>query len=137
MAQNKDYDAPRTKNEDPGEESLETVRELHSPARSGLADVEEDDTAEDFELPGADLSNEQLDVKIIPPGKDEFTCSSCFLVHHRSQVAAGHDGAFICTECFDPDTGNGPTVQAPHPVQPNVAGIGQSMNRNQGIRRCP
>ncbi|HWG93173.1 MAG TPA: DUF4193 family protein, partial [Mycobacteriales bacterium] len=30
---------------------------------------------------------------------DEFTCSSCFLVHHRSQLASEKDGRLICTEC--------------------------------------
>ena len=30
---------------------------------------------------------------------DEFTCSRCFLVHHRSQLAEDRDGQAICREC--------------------------------------
>jgi hypothetical protein len=30
---------------------------------------------------------------------DEFRCSRCFLVHHRSQLAYERDGELICTEC--------------------------------------
>jgi hypothetical protein len=30
---------------------------------------------------------------------DEFRCSRCFLVHHRSQRVAGRDGTDICREC--------------------------------------
>jgi uncharacterized protein DUF4193 len=30
---------------------------------------------------------------------DEFRCSRCFLVHHRSQRVTGRDGQDICREC--------------------------------------
>jgi len=30
---------------------------------------------------------------------DEFRCSRCFLVHHRSQLAAERNGEMICREC--------------------------------------
>jgi hypothetical protein len=30
---------------------------------------------------------------------DEFRCSRCFLVHHRSQLAAERNGELICREC--------------------------------------
>ena len=52
-----------------------------------------------FELPGADLSNEDLSIRVIPRQADEFTCSSCFLVHHRSQLAGTRDGRLVCREC--------------------------------------
>ena len=52
-----------------------------------------------LELPGADLSNEELTVKVLPKQADEFTCSSCFLVHHRSRLAEEHNGQLICRDC--------------------------------------
>ena len=39
-----------------------------------------------FELPGADLSDLELDVVVLPAQEDEFTCVSCFLVKHQSQL---------------------------------------------------
>jgi Domain of unknown function (DUF4193) len=36
---------------------------------------------------------------VIPQQADEFTCSSCFLVHHRSQLAIGRGNQMICAEC--------------------------------------
>ena len=53
-------------------------------------DVDETELAESLELPGADLSNlsgEELTVRVLPKQDDEFTCSVCFLVHHRSRLA--------------------------------------------------
>ena len=50
-----------------------------------------------FELPGADLSHEELAVEVKPRQEDEFTCMSCFLVHHRSQLAKEVGGTMICT----------------------------------------
>jgi hypothetical protein len=55
--------------------------------------------AEGFELPGADLSGEELTVRVLPMQTDEFRCSRCFLVHHRSQLAEERDGQPVCREC--------------------------------------
>jgi hypothetical protein len=55
-----------------------------------------------LELPGADLSSlsgEELTVRVLPKQDDEFTCSSCFLVHHRSRLARHRNGQFICRDC--------------------------------------
>ena len=52
-----------------------------------------------FELPGADLSGEELSVRVLPRQADEFTCSRCFLVHHRSQLAYEEGGQPVCSEC--------------------------------------
>ena len=82
-----DYDAPRKTEEDAGEESIEALKARRNDKNSGIVDVDEVDAAESFELPGADLSHEELAVEIVPPQKDEFTCMNCFLVHHRSQLA--------------------------------------------------
>ncbi len=52
-----------------------------------------------MELPGADLSNEELAVRVLPKQADEFTCMSCFLVHHRSQLAGEKNGQPVCRDC--------------------------------------
>ena len=94
-----DYDSPRKTDDDPAEESLQELQTRRAEGSSGSLDVDETDLAESIELPGADLSNEELSVRVIPPQADEFTCSRCFLVHHRSQRAAGRDDQQICLEC--------------------------------------
>ena len=95
MAQ--DYDSPRNKDED--EESLQ---ELGKGSRSSSTDMDDDENAiaEDYELPGADLSNEDASVPVIPMQNDEFICSECFLVKHRCQLAyVTDDGQPVCVEC--------------------------------------
>ncbi|UZF45727.1 DUF4193 domain-containing protein [Rhodococcus rhodochrous] len=90
-----DYDAPRPENPDDPHEPLGTLTAV----RSAIDDVEENDTAESFELPGADLSGEELTVHVVPKKTDEFTCVSCFLVHHRSRLAETEDYEMICRDC--------------------------------------
>jgi len=51
------------------------------------------------ELPGADLSGEELTMPVIPKQADEFTCASCFLVQHRSRIASTAGGQIICIDC--------------------------------------
>ena len=46
-----------------------------------------------------DLSGEELSYRVIPRQADEFTCSRCFLVHHRSQLAKNVNGQMVCREC--------------------------------------
>ena len=83
-----DYDAPRrNETDDMAEDSLDELKARRNEAQSSVVDVDETDTAESFELPGADLSGEELTVKVLPKQADEFTCASCFLVHHRSRLA--------------------------------------------------
>ncbi|MFD2025272.1 DUF4193 domain-containing protein [Promicromonospora aerolata] len=96
-----DYDTPRTTDEDVEQDSIQELQAGRSDKPSGVADVEVDETeaAESFELPGADLSGEELAVRVLPRQVDEFTCSSCFLVHHRSQLAHEKAGQMTCTEC--------------------------------------
>jgi hypothetical protein len=38
-------------------------------------------------------------VRVLPRQADEFTCMSCFLVHHRSQLAAEKNGQPVCRDC--------------------------------------
>jgi hypothetical protein len=94
-----DYDAPRKTDDDLSEDSLEELKNRRMDTSSGIVDVDETDLAESLELPGADLSNEELSVRVLPRQSDEFTCSSCFLVHHRSQLASEKNGQLICRDC--------------------------------------
>ena len=95
-----DYDAPRrTESDDVSEDSLEELKARRNEAQSAVVDVDEADTAESFELPGADLSGEELSVRVVPKQADEFTCSSCFLVHHRNRLASDANGVLVCRDC--------------------------------------
>ena len=46
-----------------------------------------------------DRSGAALSVRVLPRQADEFTCSRCFLVHHRSQLASEKNGVLVCREC--------------------------------------
>ncbi|MGH4013731.1 MAG: DUF4193 domain-containing protein [Pseudonocardiaceae bacterium] len=95
-----DYDAPRRNETDElAEDSLEELKARRNEAQSGAVDVDESESAESFELPGADLSGEELTVRVLPKQADEFTCSSCFLVHHRSRLAEERNGRLVCRDC--------------------------------------
>ncbi len=94
-----DYDSPRTSEDDLSEDSLEELKARRAESQTGIVDVDEEDLAESLELPGADLSGEELSVRVLPRQADEFTCSSCFLVHHRSQLASEKNGQAVCKEC--------------------------------------
>ncbi|MEN3322066.1 MAG: DUF4193 domain-containing protein [Mycobacterium sp.] len=95
-----DYDAPRVKDaDDVSEESLEDLTaRRHADTDAAVLDVE-DDAAESFVLPDADLSGEELTVRVVPKQADEFTCSSCFLVQHRNRLALQKGDQMICTDC--------------------------------------
>lgn len=96
-----DYDAPRHKDEDLATDSLEELKARRTDPAAGAVDVDESDLAENLELPGADLSKESLSVRVLPKQQDEFTCTVCFLVHHRSQYAQGVPGREVCKDCAD------------------------------------
>ena len=93
-----DYDAPRKTDDDLSEDSLEELKARRVDKSTSALD-QEDDPAESFELPGADVSGEDLSIRVIPRQADEFTCTSCFLVHHRSQLAESDGSALICRDC--------------------------------------
>ena len=94
-----DYDAPRKTDDELAEDSLEELKAQRANKAASSVDVDEVELAENLELPGADLSNEELTVRVLPKQEDEFTCSVCFLVHHRSQLATEKNGVYVCTEC--------------------------------------
>ena len=94
-----DYDAPRKNDDELREDSIEELKNRRTDTQSAVVDEDEAEAAEGFELPGADLSDEELQVTVLPAQSDEFTCASCFLVRHRSQVALEEDGILYCTAC--------------------------------------
>ena len=94
-----DYDAPRKTDDELSEDSIEELKSRRADKSASSVDVDETEQAEGFELPGADLSGEELSVRVLPRQADEFTCSRCFLVHHRSQLAKEFNGQMVCTEC--------------------------------------
>ena len=88
-----DYDAPRKSDEEMSEDSLEELK------NSGKVDEDEVEAAESFELPGADLSHEELTVRVLPRQSNEFTCASCFLVKSQSQLAETKGELKYCVDC--------------------------------------
>jgi hypothetical protein len=55
-----DYDAPRKTDEELNEDSIEELKTRRNDKNSGKVDEDEAEAAEAFELPGADLSHEEL-----------------------------------------------------------------------------
>jgi Domain of unknown function (DUF4193) len=96
MATSTDYDAPRASTVELDEDSLEELKARRASAQSPVVDLDE---ADGFELPNADLADEELTVTVIPMKADEFRCAKCFLVHHRSQLAFHKNGEDVCKEC--------------------------------------
>lgn len=94
-----DYDAPRKTDEESREDSIEELKNRRNDKNSGKVDEDEAEAAESFELPGADLSHEELTVRVLPRQSDEFTCAGCFLVKSRSQLAEERDGKAYCVDC--------------------------------------
>ncbi|WP_374101758.1 DUF4193 family protein [Mycobacterium sp. SM1] len=69
---------------------------------SGLADT--DDGGESvvqasLEPTDAELTGDELTVAVIPKQADEFVCSSCFLILHRSRLASSQGGQLRCVDC--------------------------------------
>jgi Domain of unknown function (DUF4193) len=95
-----DYDAPRVA-EPEADESLEELKSRRgNDAATAVIDVDEGDALDSFDLPDADLSGEELTVRVVPKQADEFVCSSCFLVQHHARLALRKDGQQICTDCL-------------------------------------
>lgn len=94
-----DYDASRKTEEEQKEESLETLQmtSATSDKNSGRIDEDEAEAAESFELPGADLSHEELAIEVKPQQEHEFVCPSCYLVQHPTMRAT--PDSQICRDC--------------------------------------
>jgi len=91
-----DYDAPR-KNDDENE-SIEAIKERIPDKLTGSVDIDESETGEGFSIP--EVIAEDLDVVVLPPQEDEFTCTECFIVKHHSLLSSkkGKYGK-VCLEC--------------------------------------
>ena len=96
-----DYDKPRNVDTDEiPADSLDDLKARRDVAQSSAIDTDESDSPESYELPDLDISaDELLLMRVLPKQPDEFTCSSCFLVHHRSRLASDKGGRLICSEC--------------------------------------
>ena len=97
MATTTDYDAPRGSVTDVDSESIEELKARRTTSNA-FVDIDEDG-ADGFDLPGVDLADEELSVAVVPMRADEFRCTRCFLVHHRSQRLVGLDGTELCRDC--------------------------------------
>ena len=91
-----DYDAPRG-----GQipESTDDVLDELTGPRSATVDVDEVDSAEPFEPWRVDLSDEESLAWVIPKQADEFLCSSCSLIYHRSRLAGVANDRMVCADC--------------------------------------
>ncbi len=99
MAIASDYDTLRVSDVET-EESTAMRQLATSLPTSTTAVVDEDpNDVHFFELPGADLSGEELSITVVPQQADEFTCSSCFLVQHRSRLRSVGSDLPVCADC--------------------------------------
>ena len=95
-----DYDEVRPDVKESQDHSLEALQSENAPdARTVGRQLDEADVMDEGVVPGGEFIAEELIVQVIPQANDEFTCYSCFLVRHRSQIAKQKDGHSYCTEC--------------------------------------
>jgi Domain of unknown function (DUF4193) len=94
-----DYDELRTDVKESQDSSLEALQSAKAPdAKSVVQELDEADVFDGL-TPGGEFIAEELVVEVIPQGSDEFTCYSCLLVRHRSQMVREKDGHGYCVEC--------------------------------------
>jgi hypothetical protein len=94
-----DYDSPRR-----GVEVLDPDVDVSalgrvSAGRSGVSEVDAPDVVDAVDLPGADLSGEELVVVVEPMRADEFRCARCFLVQSRHLVSEARPDGEVCRDC--------------------------------------
>ena len=95
-----DYDEVRPDVKESQERSLEDLQSANAPdARSVVTELDEADVLNEGLTPGGEIISDELIVQVIPQAADEFTCYSCFLVRHRSQLARESNGLSYCIEC--------------------------------------
>jgi hypothetical protein len=80
-----DYDEPKPSSLE-AEESLDELITRKPEQPTGVAE-DEDDIAFELELAGTDEVSDELSIRPVPKQENEFTCSRCFLVKHKSQLA--------------------------------------------------
>ncbi len=96
-ATSSEYNDNRLRVEEPLEEML-PGRDLVS-KWADIDDADGSDMERAVELASADVVGEDVFVPVIPKRADEFTCSSCLLIHHMSRLASSKGGQLICTDC--------------------------------------
>ncbi|WP_028265437.1 DUF4193 domain-containing protein [Arthrobacter sp. MA-N2] len=95
-----DYDELRSDVAESQSTSLQALQSANAPdARSVVRELDEADAFEGNEVPGGEFVAEELVIAVVPQKEDEFTCFSCFLVRHRSQIAREKNGHAYCIEC--------------------------------------
>jgi hypothetical protein len=95
-----DYDEVRSDVKESQDRTLEALQSENAPdARSVVRELDGSDALDDTLVPGGEIVAEELVVQVIPQAEDEFTCYSCFLVRHRSQIAREKNGHAYCIEC--------------------------------------
>ncbi len=94
------YDEIRSDVKEAQDNSLEALQSASAPdARSIVRELDEADAMDDANVPGWEFVAEELIVQIVPQAEDEFTCYSCFLVRHRTQISRETNGHAYCLEC--------------------------------------
>jgi hypothetical protein len=93
-----DYDLLRAVDLDVEGERVGGALEAGGPAVGVGLDLEAGGD-EPLELPAADVAYEELLVRVLPRQADEFTCTGCFLVQHKSRIARGVGDGALCPEC--------------------------------------
>lgn len=95
-----DYDEVRSDVKESQERSLEALQSANAPdARSVVRELDGADDLQEGVTPGGELVLEELVVEVVPQAPDEFTCSSCFLVRHKAQLAREEGGHSYCIDC--------------------------------------
>jgi hypothetical protein len=92
-----DYDTRRATELDA--DAVDDLAELGLRSRPDGCDIDHDDLADDIGIIEPDFSREALSMSVTPQRADEFTCTMCFLVHHRSQLVIRRGGAHVCADC--------------------------------------
>ena len=99
MATTRNYDARRVSDAEAQDSPVfREIRTTLSGSPTAVVGADPNDMLF-FELPGGDLSGEEPAVAVMPQRADEFTCSSCFLVQHRSRLRRTSSGLAICADC--------------------------------------
>lgn len=97
-----DYDEARSDVKESQESSLEDLKSANAlDARQVVEELDEADILDVGLTPGGEIIPDELIVEVIPQGIDEFTCYSCFLVRHRSQLARERNNHSYCVDCED------------------------------------
>ncbi|WP_353713655.1 DUF4193 family protein [Arthrobacter sp. K5] len=82
-----DYDEVRSDVKESQDRSLAALKSASAPdARSVVSELDEVDALDEGLTPGGKSSPRNSLFRSSRRGKDEFTCASCCLVRHRSQL---------------------------------------------------